>query len=222
MDINQQTASPHLKKRIFLESPITEASANATEITDIASFTESSCSRLLMHSLHTVNQTSSRIDLNSILHRGSLRNSNKSESSKNSSLELSNRNSIVSIGNNNVNTKLDQKTIPEPSSTFRNQLKLYHRFGGSIQNLTKSKMCGRKISASEMNINRVGSPNHIVGPDMSSYCPSVLYSKSRKNLSTNTIFKSSSSQNSSSSSINWKKYLSFNILKKKRVKSGRE
>lgn len=65
--------------------------------------------------------------------------------------ENNNRSSIIDSLNNKIGRNQTLTTSPQ---NYRNQLKLYHRFGGSIQNLPKPvEMLSKKISASEFQLN---------------------------------------------------------------------
>lgn len=159
-------------------------------------------------------QETSNIDSNSILHRNC--DQVTIETPK------SNVNLVQNFSSNINLRKINNNTVLHSQSNHKT---MYNRFSGSVQNLPqKLNSSFRKKSASEMNLSKPVNTTMVNNVEYVNYCPSVLFSRLRKSISTQNLRQSQSHQNSSTasgSSKNWKHFFKFGGVRKRAKKDVR-
>lgn len=170
-----------------------------------------------------ISEETSNIDSNSILHRNC---EQLSFSKKPVTIETakSNVNLVQNFNSSNINLrKINNNTISPLSPQPSNHKNMYNRFSGSVQNLPqKLNSSFRKKSASEMNLSKPLNTTMVNNVEYVNYCPSVLFSRMRKSISTQNLRQpSNQNQTASGSSKNWKQYFKFGGVKKKTKKDVR-
>lgn len=117
---------------------------------------------------------------------------------------------------NKSNNELLRNNKNENFNKFHNKLKLYHRFGGSFQNLSGEKLKDnqktKKMCASESNLINLDKEKSFT---LANYCPSVLFNRIQNNSKRNVTIKNNNN------GTNWKKFIP-KMFRKPRPKSGRE
>lgn len=126
--------------------------------------------------------------------------------------------------------------------TTVNVTNLYHRFGGSIQNLLSSNRSSTMISASEGHLNRVVVTNggkllsngvsggikkeNRLSSDSSDYCPSVMFNRlaaMRQKSDKRMSLKRNGGFNGRKTATNkWKQFVNVNLLHKKKKNNWRK
>lgn len=168
-------------------------------------------------------QDTSNIDSNSILHRNceQLIFTNKQVTIE--TPQKSNVNLVQNFSSNINLRKINNNTVSPLIQP--NHKTMYNRFSGSVQNLPqKLNPSFRKKSASEMNLSKPMNTTMVNNVEYVNYCPSVLFSRMRKSISTQNLRQSLNNPNttaSGSSSKNWKQFFKFGGVRKRTKKDVR-
>lgn len=168
-----------------------------------------------------LSQETSNIDSNSILHRNC---EQLSFNTNRVTIETPKSNvNLVQNFSSNVNLrKINNNTVLHSQSNHKT---MYNRFSGSVQNLPqKLNSSFRKKSASEMNLSKPVNTTMVNNVEYVNYCPSVLFSRLRKSISTQNLRQTQSHQHNSTasgSSKNWKQFFKFGGVKKRTKKDVR-
>lgn len=161
----------------------------------------------------------SNIDSNSILHRNC-------DQPKQVTIETQKLNvNLVQNFSSNINLrKINNNTVSPLQLNHKN---MHSRFSGSVQNLPqKLNSSFRKKSASEMNLSKRVNTTIVNNVEYVNYCPSVLFSRMRKSISTQNLTNSQNNENpagsrSSGSSKNWRQFFKFGGVRKRTKKDVR-
>lgn len=165
-------------------------------------------------------QETSNIDSNSILHRNC---EQPNFINKQDPIETSKSNvNLVQNFSSNINLrKINNNTV---SPLQLNHKTMNSRFSGSVQNLPqKLNSSFRKKSASEMNLSKPVNTTIVNNVEYVNYCPSVLFSRMRKSISTQNLSKNqnTTASGSSGSSKNWRQFFKFGGVRKRTKKDVR-